>query len=83
MAMTALGGDYQEPPAASGCWCCGDRTVRGSLLHLGDHPEVGVCFRCVKVLAKRRRQIERQTRAAPSGWPFWRRVSFRAGFSRC
>lgn len=55
----------------------------GSLLRLGEHPEVGVCFRCVKVLARRKRQIERQTRAAPTGWPLRRRVQWRLGFGRC
>jgi hypothetical protein len=66
-----------------GCWCCGDRTVRASLLRLGEHPEVGVCFRCVRVLARRKREIERRTRAAPADRPVWRRLMFRLGFSRC
>lgn len=83
MAMTAVGADHLEPPGTPGCWCCGDRTVRASLLRLGEHPEVGVCFRCVKVLAQRKRDIERQARAAPAGWPLWRRAQFRAGFGRC
>ena len=83
MAMTALGFDHLEPPAIPACWCCGDRTVSASLLRLGDHPEVGVCFRCVKVLAIRKRTIERQTRTAPAGWPLLRRVVFRVGFGRC
>jgi hypothetical protein len=63
----------------TGYWCCGDRTVRGSLLRLGEHPEVGVCFRCVPMLARRKREIERRTRAAPVGWRFRRRVLFRLG----
>jgi hypothetical protein len=83
MAVTAVGSDWMEPPSTPGCWCCGDRTVAGSLLRLGEHPEVGVCFRCVKELARRKRTIERATRAAPAGWSWWRRVQFRAGFSRC
>ena len=83
MAIAAVGFDQVEPPGDPGCWCCGDRTVAASLLRLGDHPEVGVCFRCVKVLARRKRELERQTRAAPEGWPLWRRVQFRAGFGRC
>lgn len=74
MAMTAIGGDSVEPPAPAGCWCCGDPTVSGSVVRLGAHPEVGVCFRCVKVLARRKREIERRTRAAPTGWPLWRRA---------
>jgi hypothetical protein len=37
----------------------------------------------VTVLAKRKKEIERQTNAAPIGWPFWRRVQYRAGSGRC
>jgi len=33
MVTTAVGGDQVEPPA-TGCWCCGDRTVVASLLRL-------------------------------------------------
>ena len=82
MAMTAVGRDFGQP-AATGCWCCGDRTVTASLLRLGEHPEVGVCFRCVRVLARRKREMERRTRVASVGWPFWRRVLFRLGLNRC
>lgn len=83
MAMTAIGFDELEPPSTPGCWCCGDETVQSSLLRLGDHPEVGVCFRCVRDLARRKRTIERRTRAATARWPLWRRVQFRVGFGRC
>ncbi|HXU97500.1 MAG TPA: hypothetical protein VFP03_05325 [Jiangellaceae bacterium] len=41
-----------------------------------SHPEVGVCCRCVGTLTKRRRQIERRTRHAPSG-PLGRRIAYR------
>lgn len=85
MAVTAVGGDFMEPPdPPSGCWCCGDRTVGASLLRLGEHPEVGVCFRCVKALARRKREIERQTRRAVlADRPLWRRVQYRMGFGTC
>jgi hypothetical protein len=43
---------------------------------------VGVCFRCVGWLNKRKREIQRMTRHAPAG-PWWRRVRYRAGFNRC
>jgi hypothetical protein len=82
MTKTALGGDYDEPPPQPGCWCCGDRTVCGSLLRLEAHPEVGVCFRCVDSLVKRKRKLQRMTRAAPPG-PWWRRLQYRAGFGHC
>jgi hypothetical protein len=79
---TAIGGDFIEP-TNSGCWCCGDRTVRSSLLRLSQHPEVGVCFRCVRYLEKRQHEIERQTRSAPAGLPWRRRVLYRLGYNRC
>ena len=81
MMRTALGGDNEEH-WQPGCWCCGDRTVTASLLQLGQHQEVGVCFRCVDALATRKRRIERMTRHAPPG-PWWRRMQFRAGFGHC
>jgi hypothetical protein len=72
----------EVPSASSGCWCCGDATVRGSLLRLEHRPEVGVCFRCVKTLSRRKRQIQRRTRHAPAG-PLHRRVAYRLGFGSC
>jgi hypothetical protein len=82
MALTAVGGDDGRSGEVTGCWCCGDRTVVASVLRLGAHPEVGICLRCVGVLARRKREVERRTRAAPVGWPWWRRVLFRLGFQR-
>ncbi len=81
MTLTAVGGAVAEPPDP-GCWCCGDRTVQASLLQLDAHREVGVCFRCVDRLRKRKRAIERMTRQAPPG-PWWRRAQYRAGFGHC
>ena len=78
MTLTAVGGDFARQP---GCWCCGDRNVAG-LLRLEERQEVGVCFRCVERLAKRKRTIERMTRHAPPG-PWWQRLQYRAGFNRC
>jgi hypothetical protein len=83
MAMTAVGSDWLEPPGTTGCWCCGDNTVQASIVRLGDHPEVGVCFRCVDVLARRKRAIQRQSKAGPIDWPFRRRLLYRVGFGRC
>lgn len=78
---TAVGGDNIEQ-TPTGCWCCGDRNVRASLLQLQEHPEVGVCFRCVASLVTRKRKLQRMTRHAPRG-PWWRRVQHRAGFGHC
>ena len=53
-------------------------------MRLTEHPEVGVCFRCVRELGKRKRVIERTTRSKlPGSWSWWRRVQYRAGFGRC
>ena len=78
--QTEVGAESLGPDA--GCWCCGDRTVRASLLRLSAHPEVGVCFRFVRTLSTRKHDIERATRHAPPG-PWWLRVQYRAGFNRC
>jgi len=32
------------------CWCCGRRQPVGSVVRLGNHPEVGVCLRCAHFL---------------------------------
>jgi hypothetical protein len=77
--MAIIAEDLRDRPGGdSGCWCCGDRTVPASLLRLSDHPEVGICPRCVRILARRRRELDRRTRAA-----LWRRVLFRLGFNHC
>lgn len=83
MALIAIGFDELEPPGTSGCWCCGDSTVQASLLRLDEHPEVRVCFGCARDLGRRKRKVERQTRAAPLGWPLCRRASFRIGMGGC
>jgi len=81
MVSTAIGGDQIEPPV-TGCWCCGDRTVQASLLRRDEHGEVGVCFRCLDWLHKRKRQLQRRPRHAPPG-PWWRRVQYRFGVGHC
>jgi len=80
MQRTTVGGEHVEPQP--GCWCCGGRLVSASLLRLERRSEVGVCFRCVDRLAKRKRAIERMTRHTPPG-PWWRRLQYRAGFNKC
>jgi hypothetical protein len=79
--------DARHRPAgahgAPGCWCCEDQTVQASVLRLTEHPEVGVCFRCVQELSRRKRQIERQTRHAPPDLSWWQRAKYRSGFAHC
>jgi hypothetical protein len=39
----------------SRCWCCGQIRSEDALVHLGDHPEVGICINCVHFLRRRAR----------------------------
>ena len=32
------------------CWCCGDEYPAAAVIHLGSHPEVGVCLGCARYL---------------------------------
>jgi hypothetical protein len=72
MAMTAAGNDLVETPAM--CWCCGNRTVGTSVVRLHSHPEVGVCFRCIRWLEQQKHTIERRTGQA--SW--WHQLQYRA-----
>ncbi len=47
-AETAVGETGQ-----SACWCCGQITDEDALVHLENHPEVGICVRCVRFLSRR------------------------------
>ena len=40
-------------PGEARCWCCGGFFPDSRLVHLGAHPEVGVCRRCARYLARR------------------------------
>jgi hypothetical protein len=42
----------------SRCWCCGRNSSDDALVHLGNHPEVGICINCVHFL--RRRALDHQ-----------------------
>jgi hypothetical protein len=37
------------------CWCCGRTFDLEALVHLGHHPEVGICVSCVHFLGRRAR----------------------------
>jgi hypothetical protein len=41
--------------ARSTCWCCGRPATEDALIHLGRHPEVGICVNCVHFLGRRAR----------------------------
>ncbi|HMD23290.1 MAG TPA: hypothetical protein VKH61_04260 [Streptosporangiaceae bacterium] len=49
----------------SRCWCCDRPRSEDTLVHLGSHPEVGICISCVHFLRRRPRDhqatVMRQT----------------------
>ena len=49
----------------STCWCCGHARSEDDLVHLGSHPEVGICIACAHFLRRRARDrqatVMRQT----------------------
>lgn len=42
----------------SSCWCCGHKFPADALVHLGSHPEVGICISCVHFLRRRARDLQ-------------------------
>jgi hypothetical protein len=40
------------------CWCCGRVVADAALVRPGNHPEVGVCFNCVRFLGRRARDYQ-------------------------
>lgn len=40
------------------CWCCGRASSEDALVHLGNHPEVGICVNCVHFLHRRARDYQ-------------------------
>ena len=40
------------------CWCCGRVSSKDALVHLGNHPEVGICTNCVHFLRRRARDYQ-------------------------
>jgi hypothetical protein len=53
----------ETQPAAGGtgesdCWCCGRITPGDALVHLGNHPEVGICVNCVHFLGRQARDYQ-------------------------
>ena len=47
------------------CWCCGQLYAREYIVHLGDHPEVGVCLGCAHFLHQQALSLEDETRSTP------------------
>ncbi len=44
------------------CWCCDAIDVPARMVHLGNHPEVGLCLGCARWAAQQAGRIEDETR---------------------
>lgn len=64
--MTAQTAVPDEPYDPSQCWCCGAIEDPTKLVHLGNHPEVGVCTRCAHSISKWASEIEDRSRTGLS-----------------
>jgi hypothetical protein len=56
-----MGEETQTAAGATGdgrCWCCGRDSSEDGLVHLGNHPEVGICINCVHFLGRRARDYQ-------------------------
>lgn len=53
-------------PGEARCWCCNGSFPADRLVHLGAHPEVGVCRRCVRYLGRRSAQLPGRATPATS-----------------
>jgi hypothetical protein len=53
--MSAETQTAESQTGQSRCWCCGKPRSEDTLVHLGNHPEVGICISCVHFLRRRAR----------------------------
>lgn len=56
--MTAQAASENADVARPRCWCCGSERRTEELVHLGNHPEVGVCVGCARWLHRRATELE-------------------------
>jgi hypothetical protein len=56
--MSAKAYVVRQETRDSECWCCGKRVDLEELVHLGQHPEVGICVSCVHFLGRRARDYQ-------------------------
>ncbi|HEU5470620.1 MAG TPA: hypothetical protein VFV67_08200 [Actinophytocola sp.] len=68
--MTAHAAQDPVETSRSVCWCCGAERGDDELVHLGDHPEVGICPSCARWVHRRGTQIEDAHRPSIAAW--WR-----------
>src|SRR6476620_10713289 len=64
---TPLAQEEQPPadPLPGECWCCGSVNDPHRMVHLGNHPEVGLCRPCARWAAKEASEIEDRYRTGP------------------
>lgn len=53
--MSAETQTVKDETGENRCWCCGKPRSEDTLVHLGSHPEVGICISCVHFLPRRAR----------------------------
>ena len=54
-----IGTAQRHPDTPPGqCWCCGSIDDPARMIHLGNHPEVGMCRPCARWAAKEAWEIE-------------------------
>jgi len=58
-------GAQDADTSPSQCWCCGTTEEPTRLVHLGNHPEVGLCVRCAHSVSKWAWEIEDQAKTGP------------------
>ena len=46
------------------CWCCGQLYAHERIVHLGAHPEVGVCLGCAHFLHQQALSLEDEMRSS-------------------
>lgn len=61
-ARTAVEDEFPSPPQ---CWCCGTTDDPDRMVHLGNHPEVGLCRRCARWAAKQAWEIDDRDKTSP------------------
>ena len=64
MSANRAGADDADT-SPSQCWCCGTVEDPTRLVHLGNHPEVGLCVRCAHSVSKWASEIEDRTKTGP------------------
>jgi hypothetical protein len=61
--MSAWAAVAEETRRPAECWCCGLALDSDPVVRLGRHPEVTLCTRCARWLAKRADEVEDSERS--------------------